>query len=36
MAVGARFYQIMMTAGPQDGGIGLKLAPFFDTFQPLL
>jgi len=36
LLVGARFYQIMMTAGPQDGGIGLKLAPFFDTFQPLL
>jgi hypothetical protein len=36
LLIGARFYQLMITAGPKDGGIGWTLAPFFDTFRPLL
>lgn len=36
LLIGARFYQLMITAGPEDGGVGWKLAPFFDTFRPLL
>ena len=36
LLIGDRFYQLMITAGPEDGGVGWKLAPFFDTFRPLL